>query len=115
MFDGSNVNQGKLGVRSGCAGFPFSNVERRDWHNMHSTARSSSTAVIDRSLCSGCGICGEICPQNTIQITYVGYVDSERCVGCGACVEKCPVRAIRLSKKTSETKNDGAPTECSNG
>ena len=72
-------------------------------------------AVIDRSVCNGCGICGELCPRNAIQITYVGYVDSECCAGCGVCVDSCPVRAIRLSKKTSATNDDGATAECSSG
>ena len=65
-------------------------------------------AVVDRSKCTGCGICQELCPRGAIRVTYVANVALDRCVGCGACVENCPQGAIRLSGRgaTSSEKRE---------
>jgi len=64
-------------------------------------------AVVERSKCTGCGICQEVCPQNAIRITYVANVVPDRCVGCGLCVENCPQGAIRLSGKKATPSKTG--------
>jgi len=53
-------------------------------------------AVSDRSRCTGCGLCEELCPLGAIRVTYVANIDAERCAGCGICVENCPQGAIHL-------------------
>ena len=63
--------------------------------------------VVDRSKCTGCGICQELCPRGAIRVTYVANVDLDRCVGCGACVEDCPQGASRENSAAQRT--DGRP------
>ena len=54
--------------------------------------------VVDNRLCTGCGGCGEICPQKCIGTLfdkekgfYVTRVDESKCVDCGLCRKICPV------------------------
>jgi ferredoxin len=54
-------------------------------------------AVVDRSLCTGCGLCEEMCPAHAIRVTYVANVNEQRCTGCGLCVQSCSVGAIHLA------------------
>ncbi len=70
---------------------------------------------VDHDLCSGCGICSQVCPVEVAsefnegldkrKAIYVRHplgapnaylIDWENCTKCGACVEKCPARAINL-------------------
>ncbi|TFF87231.1 MAG: 4Fe-4S dicluster domain-containing protein, partial [Promethearchaeota archaeon] len=60
-------------------------------------------AEIDPELCTGCGICVDICPMEAIKLRNdVSSVKKKRCIGCGNCVVKCPVDAINLKKKERE-------------
>jgi NAD-dependent dihydropyrimidine dehydrogenase PreA subunit len=43
-------------------------------------------AVVDESLCTGCGICLDICPVEV----------SDDCTACGACVTECPNGALAI-------------------
>jgi ferredoxin len=61
-----------------------------------STGRPTRYAVADRSRCTGCGLCEQLCPAGAIRVTYVANIDARRCTGCGLCVEQCPQGAIRL-------------------
>jgi len=57
--------------------------------------------VIDPALCTGCGICAEICP---VQVFRYNKAKQERpevkfkreCWHCNACVLDCPAKALRL-------------------
>jgi coenzyme F420-reducing hydrogenase delta subunit/heterodisulfide reductase subunit C len=58
---------------------------------------------VDESLCSGCGICGMVCPyeapslvEKTVdgEMDRVSQVDINKCMGCGTCVAACPLGAI---------------------
>ncbi len=60
-----------------------------------------SVAVIDESLCQGCGICEQVCrfeavssPASGNDLTY--QVDPIACDGCAACVYQCPEKAIHM-------------------
>lgn len=64
-------------------------------------ASSSSTtaraAIVDASVCVGCGRCVPACPVNAIRMSNtVAEIDHRRCTGCGACVQACPKQAIFL-------------------
>ncbi|NQE05967.1 Heterodisulfide reductase subunit A-like protein [ANME-1 cluster archaeon GoMg1] len=60
-------------------------------------------AVMDKTLCTECGICEETCRFNAIALTdESGYaVNPARCEGCGACVFSCPQEAIVLKERVS--------------
>jgi electron transport complex protein RnfB len=60
-------------------------------------------AQIDSDICTGCGICVEICPMEAIKLVdNVSLIKKKRCIGCGNCVAKCPSEAIKLFKKEKE-------------
>ena len=57
---------------------------------------ASHKAVVNERVCTGCGICDEICRFSAIQNHTV---DEINCEGCGACALACPGKAIRLIPK----------------
>jgi len=69
---------------------------RQTLENSGDTSAVAGRAVVQRSKCTGCGLCRELCPHGAIRVTYIANVAPERCVGCGVCVENCPVRALSL-------------------
>ncbi len=60
-------------------------------------------AIMDKTLCTECGICKETCRFNAITMTEEsGYaVNPARCEGCGACVFSCPQDALTLKERVS--------------
>jgi len=52
--------------------------------------------VIDRELCSSCGICEDICPGDIISMAddEPKVIYPEECFHCGACLVDCPEDAI---------------------
>lgn len=63
-----------------------------------STASMSSLAIIDESLCIGCGWCREVCPVDAITGAHhlMHTVLARECTGCELCVARCPVDCIQL-------------------
>ncbi|MGQ9626448.1 MAG: ATP-binding protein [Anaerolineae bacterium] len=60
-------------------------------------------AVIEPELCTGCGLCAEVCRFEAVQPpsspkaeTYV--IDPIACEGCAVCYYQCPAEAIRLEE-----------------
>lgn len=59
-------------------------------------------AVVDATLCTGCGSCVEICPFQAINLKKqdgllsISVVDPLLCKGCGLCAPTCPAKAISL-------------------
>jgi MinD superfamily P-loop ATPase len=60
-------------------------------------------AVMDKTLCTECGICEETCRFNAIALTEESdyAVNPARCEGCGACVFSCPQEALTLKERVS--------------
>jgi len=61
------------------------------------------TSIIDEELCSGCGICAEICVYDALSLHErrgVMTLNEVLCKGCGACAAACPSKAIKLSHFT---------------
>ena len=55
-------------------------------------------------ICSGCGICVEVCPYRAREIDpYQGIanVHAALCQGCGACVASCPNHSCELKNSTA--------------
>jgi len=71
-------------------------------------------SVVDEEICSGCGMCVEMCPVEAIELTeepvpvvtygvltVVGETKKvakvgDGCIGCGSCASYCPSSAISL-------------------
>jgi len=67
-------------------------------------------AVVDKNLCSGCGICLLICPFFAIEMQPEKGKGNERCraevveticQGCGLCSSACPSGAIEMQQYTN--------------
>jgi len=55
------------------------------------------TAAVDEEACSGCRICGGVCPYRAIAFSaerQASSVNALLCHGCGTCVAACPAGAI---------------------
>ena len=62
-----------------------------------------SKAVINSGICTNCGKCYEICPQNAVIKNGNSFKISKiRCIGCGKCVSECPAKSVSMY---SEEKN----------
>lgn len=70
-------------------------------------------AVVDRSICGGCGACVNACPKNVVELSpasakvYVACATKCKgkdvmgackvgCIGCGLCAKNCPNGAITM-------------------
>ncbi|MDK2820409.1 MAG: heterodisulfide reductase subunit [Clostridia bacterium] len=78
-------------------------------------ATDPMVASVDESLCSGCGMCENICPYKAIEIKTiteriagkqisrrVSSVNKGLCQGCGTCSVACPSGAMNLNGFTNE-------------
>lgn len=62
------------------------------------------TAIINREVCTACGICGKVCPRHIPVVTGEGerkatVFSAERaelCLDCGHCAAVCPADAIKI-------------------
>ena len=51
---------------------------------------------IDKSECTGCGACLDVCPKGAIyMVDCIAEIDETHCTSCGKCVEVCPHYAIQ--------------------
>lgn len=58
---------------------------------------SGAKAVVDKSKCTVCGLCSELCRFEAISIADNKiYIDEFACEGCGLCSIACPVKAINI-------------------
>ena len=48
-----------------------------------------TTLQFDRDLCTGCGMCVEVCPHAVL-------ADRNACIECGACMTKCEAGALQV-------------------
>ena len=61
-------------------------------------------AFVDEGICSGCGICVEICPYEAREMDVhrgISVVHQALCQGCGACIAACPNFACELRNSSS--------------
>ena len=60
--------------------------------------REPLIAEVDQDICTGCGICTEICPYDAPVVDPVKHkarVNEALCEGCGACAAACPSQAVK--------------------
>jgi heterodisulfide reductase subunit A2 len=53
-------------------------------------------AMVDEDVCTGCGICIEVCPYEARTLNErkrIAEVNSALCTGCGGCIAACPSNA----------------------
>ena len=55
--------------------------------------------VLDETLCTGCGVCPEICPTKCLAMSAnaPSLPRPADCVSCGLCVEVCPAGALGMA------------------
>ena len=70
---------------------------RKRIQELRTVAPGERYAVVERSRCTGCGLCEQLCPVRAIRVTYVANIDAQRCTGCGVCVQNCPQGAVHLA------------------
>lgn len=63
------------------------------------------TTTIDSEKCTGCGLCLEVCPDQTISMdgNKKAVVTGKHCLDCGHCVAICPVAAIEVGAIGSDS------------
>lgn len=56
---------------------------------------SGNEAVVRQSDCTACGICGNLCRFDAVDLSSgVAVIQPAACEGCGVCVDHCPADAI---------------------
>ena len=58
-----------------------------------------SISIVDKRLCTGCGVCQAVCPFKAIEIDpkdKVAVVNEALCKGCGVCASTCRSGALTL-------------------
>ena len=63
--------------------------------------------LISKEQCTGCEMCGDLCPQEAISYRqedngfWYPVINKNKCSGCGLCREKCPVLNSGKAKPNS--------------
>jgi NAD-dependent dihydropyrimidine dehydrogenase PreA subunit len=57
-----------------------------------------TTLQYDRDLCTGCGMCVEVCPHAVFRLEADHAVldDRDACIECGACMTNCEAGALQV-------------------
>ncbi len=51
---------------------------------------------VEKNECTGCGICVEECPVDTIHLENdLAEIDMDNCIRCGKCHDVCPEKAVK--------------------
>lgn len=60
--------------------------------------------ITEYELCTGCGVCANICPKKAIKMTpsmrgfLYPIVDDDACIHCNRCVRQCPIKHENLDE-----------------
>jgi NAD-dependent dihydropyrimidine dehydrogenase PreA subunit len=57
-----------------------------------------TTIQFDSELCTGCGMCVEVCPHAVFRLDtdHAILADRDACIECGACMTNCEAGAIQV-------------------
>jgi NAD-dependent dihydropyrimidine dehydrogenase PreA subunit len=57
-----------------------------------------TTIQFDSELCTGCGMCVEVCPHAVFRLEadHAVLADRDACIECGACMTNCEAGAIQV-------------------
>ena len=56
-------------------------------------------AEINGGLCTGCGVCVDICPMEAITIQDdIATLEEDKCLGCGLCAHHCDFDAAKINR-----------------
>ncbi|MFX1564914.1 MAG: hydrogenase iron-sulfur subunit [Promethearchaeota archaeon] len=67
------------------------------WLSTQSVSKELDVAVVNKDVCTACGLCIPACPSQAIAFNEnkdCVVVDEVRCQACGECMATCPVGAI---------------------
>jgi NAD-dependent dihydropyrimidine dehydrogenase PreA subunit len=61
--------------------------------------KNGESLKVNEKLCTGCGVCVEVCPHNVFRIEErkAHIVNKKSCMECGACKKNCPSLAIEVN------------------
>ena len=65
---------------------------------------------IDKSTCTGCGICVQVCPVDAITVNQVAEIDEATCIDCGSCIAECPNTAIFMERMKAAPSSRKSPS-----
>ena len=59
---------------------------------------NATTLEFDRELCTGCGMCVEVCPHAVFRLEgdHAMLQDRDACIECGACQTNCEAGALQV-------------------
>jgi NAD-dependent dihydropyrimidine dehydrogenase PreA subunit len=57
-----------------------------------------ATLELEQELCTGCGMCAEVCPHRVLVMEKgkARVIDRDSCMECGACAKNCPSGAVTV-------------------
>lgn len=64
------------------------------WCSNPESQRPQPTLMYQKSACTQCNRCIEVCKQGAISFANPTFIDRSRCISCGACAEVCLPNAL---------------------
>lgn len=80
--------------------------------------KRNSIETLPKSSCTGCKMCGDVCPKHCISFAedregfYYPVVSEDLCIDCGACRKKCPALNASLNESVKTCLSAYAKGKC---